>query len=400
MSTASGTADVPMNGSPAVVRASSDRANMEAALRESEERFRKLAEASPDSIAVVANGKFIYANPKTLELLGLQSLDEIERITPMTLAPLGQRAEISELVERLGRGEQAGPFEIRTTSGPKNREYVFEASVSTTSINGMPATIFYSRDITERVELQAEVMKQDRLASVGMLAAGVAHELNNPLTSLALQTRSLLENAELFGLSESVCGELEQMDEAASRMRQIIGDLLFLARPAEKPQAHVDIAQILTSTIALLRAGSAHVPMDVEFDILPPVYGFPSKLGQVFLNVLRNAAQAVEGRPGGSISIRAERHDEFVEVAIRDNGPGMSAPHLERVATPFFSTKPQGMGLGLWISRSLMNDQGGALELASTEGEGTTVTIRIPQRASVSTRRGVDASTLFAGFGR
>jgi signal transduction histidine kinase len=249
-------------------------------------------------------------------------------------------------------------------------------------MNGRPATISYAREVTERIELHAELMKQDRLASVGMLAAGVAHELNNPLTSLALQTRKLVENGERLGLPEPVREHLEQMDEAVKRMREILGDLIFLARPAEQPQAHVDIGRILTSTMALLRAGAAEIAVDFEIDTVPPVYGFASKLGQVFLNVLRNAAQAIDGVPEGKIRVRCARDGEFVQVTVADNGPGMSATHLERVAQPFFTTKPQGMGLGLWISKTVMRDHGGTLDIASTEGTGTVVTLRVPLRVA------------------
>ena len=167
-------------------------------------------------------------------------------------------------------------------------------------------------------------------------------------------------------------------DEAASRMRAIVDDLLFMSRPVEKPQVHVDVAQNVISAIALLRAGANHLPVRLELDTLPPICGFASKLGQVFLNVLRNAAQAIEGLPKGEIGIRARVDGDFVTVVIADNGPGIPSDLLARVSTPFFTTKPQGMGLGLWISRALMVDQGGALELASEGGAGTTVSIRIP----------------------
>ncbi|MDB4996623.1 MAG: sensory box histidine kinase, partial [Myxococcaceae bacterium] len=255
-----------------------------------------------------------------------------------------------------------------------------EASLSFMTLDGRPALVSCTRDITERVRLQAELMKQDRLASLGLLAAGVAHELNNPLASLSMQVRKLRDEAAQRDLPADVRLGLEQIDEAAQRMNVIIADLLFMARPVEQPQAHVDVTRILTSTVALLRAGVvACPPLSVDImDDLPPVHGYASKLGQVFLNVLRNAVQAVDGVPNGAIGLRAHVVGDRIEVVISDSGVGIPPEVLDHVAQPFFTTKPQGAGLGLWISQTLLERQGGTLSLSSQVGAGTVVTISLP----------------------
>jgi signal transduction histidine kinase len=263
--------------------------------------------------------------------------------------------------------------------GPDGKDHFLEASLSLTSMGGAPAVISYTRDITERVRLQAELMKQDRLAAVGILAAGVAHELSNPLTSLRMQAHKLRADAAKDGLSPEMVLGLAQIDEAAQRMNTIIADLLFMARPAEQPQAHVDVAQILASTIALLRAGTPGCP-PVHADIgeLVPIQGYASKLGQVFFNVLRNAVQAVESRPQGEIKVRARLVRESIEIVVEDNGVGIPPETIARVTQPFFTTKPTGTGLGLWISQTLMAHHGGVLDLTSRQNVGTTVTLRLP----------------------
>jgi PAS domain S-box-containing protein len=374
-----GLAFVPLEDTRATIaflRDVSANVAMAAQLRASEQRFRSLAEASPDSITVVANGKFVYANPIALAHLGLTS-EELENVSPATLTPPDRIEATAAYMAAIARGESVPPVEYRVVA-PNGKETVFEASMCLTSMGGVPAIVSYTRDITERVQMQAELMKQDRLVSVGLLAAGVAHEINNPLTALAMQARKLRENADKLQLAPEARLAAEHIDEAASRMRAIIDDLLFMARPVEKPQVHVDVAQIVSSTIALLRAGSIHLPVTLVLDALPPIRGFASKLGQVFLNVLRNAAQAIEGKADGEIRVCAGVAGDFVSIVVTDNGPGIPSDLLARVTTPFFTTKPQGMGLGLWISQALMADQGGALELASTEGSGTAVTLRIP----------------------
>jgi signal transduction histidine kinase len=255
---------------------------------------------------------------------------------------------------------------------------VLEASLRLAAIHGETAILSYTRDITERNRLHAELMKQDRLASVGMLAAGVAHELNNPLTALAMQVRQLREDAHEW--PPHVDHVLRQMEEATNGMNTIISDLLFMARPVEKPQAHVDVAKIIQSTVALLRAGTPRCPpVKVDIDPLPALHGWASKLGQVFLNILRNAVQAVESVPNGTVQVRGRVVGDGIEVTVSDNGPGVTPQVLARLAQPFFTTKPQGTGLGLWISQTLVAQHGGKLDVASTEGGGTTVTVSLPQ---------------------
>ena len=368
----------------AFVRDVSTQATMERALRESEERFRRLAEAAPDAITVSLRGRsrYVYANPVALRFLGLQSLEELQRVDPISLVPVEQRSALAEVGRRLAAGE--GPIRVETRAkGPDNREVVFESSLSTMPVDGQLATVSYARDITERLELQARLMQGDRLASVGMLAAGVAHELNNPLTTLTMQTRALVASADARGFDSEVRRTLGEMDEAVTRMGAIISDLLFMARPVDKPQAHVDVAHILSSTVALVQAGSPHkAPIRLEIQPnLPAVVAFASKLGQIFLNIVRNADQAVEGIEGGEVAVSARAIDGHIEIEVIDNGPGIPPEHRARIAQPFFTTKPNGTGLGLWISQTLIAQHGGTLEVNARPSGGTAVTIKVPAGA-------------------
>ncbi len=374
-----GLATVPIGevrGTFVFIRDVSAKAAVEAELRASEERFRSLAEASPDSITIVAGDRFTYANPAALQQMGLSSFHQLDGVDPMSLTPPAQREAAVALVERLRSGEPVS-FEVRALA-PDGREKLFEASMRQTTIRGEPAVVSFTRDLTERVMLQAELTTRDRLAAVGTLAAGVAHELNNPLAALSMQARSLREEADGLALPEDVKARLALIDEAADRMRSIVGDLLFMARPVDKVQSHVDVRKILESTIALVRAGGVKLPVSVELDPLPPIQGFASKLGQVFVNLLRNAAEAVEGDAKGTIRVRGHADDDAIVLVFEDDGPGIPKELLAEVTRPFFTTKPQGVGLGLWISQSLVADHGGTLEIASDAGAGTKVTLRLP----------------------
>ena len=151
---------------------------------------------------------------------------------------LARYVERAEYLARIERGERVAPIlhRLRTPSGA---EQTLESSLSFMTFEGRSAIVSWTRDITERMQLQAELMKRDRLAAVGLLAAGVAHEINNPLTALALQARKVRERAGELSLPIDVRASLEQIDDAAGRMGAIIKDLLFMARPVEPEVARV-----------------------------------------------------------------------------------------------------------------------------------------------------------------
>jgi PAS domain S-box-containing protein len=376
-----GLGTAPMGGGRLIfvfLRDVSDNARAEAALRESEERFRALADSSPDSVTMIAKNRYVYANPIALGHLGKASLADLADYDPTTTVPPKQMPAILERMARLRAGEHVPPLQMRRAS-PAGDERTLETTTALVQVGGDEAIISFTRDITERVRLQAELMKKDRLASLGILAAGIGHELNNPLTAVAIQAKKLHDSADRLALPPEVKESLGQIDEAAQRMRAIISDLLFLARSAEQPQAHVDVAQVLASTVKLLQAGIGRA-VDVRTEIaeLPSIRGWSSKLGQVFLNVLQNAVQAVEGRTDGRVSVVARVAGETIEVVIADNGVGIAPDALPRVMEPFYTTKPGGVGLGLWISQTLLEQHGGRLELTSAAGAGTRVTIGLP----------------------
>ena len=193
-------------------------------------------------------------------------------------------------------------------------------------------------------------MNRDRLASVGVLAAGVAHELNNPLSTLSLLSRKLRRGVERGARAQELEADLAHVDEAVRRMTSVLGDMLSLARPASRPDLAFDLRPVLASTIALAQAGLPGCPpIALEAGPMPGLVGHPSRLGQVFLNLLRNAVHAVEGREDAEVRVVATVSDDAVVVRVVDNGVGISDDVLARIGTPFLTTKAGGTGLGLWV---------------------------------------------------
>jgi signal transduction histidine kinase len=174
---------------------------------------------------------------------------------------------------------------------------------------------------------------------------------------------------------------LRQIEEGTARLKTVLGDLLFMARDSKSSQAHVDVVRVLESTISLVRSGAAPgVELVTELAPCPAIVAHPTKLGQVFLNVILNALQAVEGRAGGvvRVSLVDRSKDGFRDVVVRDDGPGIPPDRLPRVFDPFFTTKPEGTGLGLSISHAIVRAHGGSIRVESKVGEGTSVKVTLP----------------------
>lgn len=225
------------------------------------------------------------------------------------------------------------------------------------------------RDLTARRQAEAQEASSSRLASMGMLAAGVAHEISNPLTAMNYYLEMLPEGPLVEGAQE-----------AARQVARLVGDLRLLSQPQDD-LGLINLADVLQSTMRLGAAEvHAHARMLSDLQAVPPVRANASRLVQVFLNLLINAAHALaEGDGEIQVSLR-EASDGRVEAAITDNGPGIPAELLELVFQPFFTTKPahRGSGLGLSIAHRIVTGFGGELRLESEVGRGTTALVFLP----------------------
>ncbi|MBV9340337.1 MAG: PAS domain S-box protein [Acidobacteria bacterium] len=248
-------------------------------------------------------------------------------------------------------------------------------------------------DVTDAASLQAKLMHAEKMAAVGQLVSGVAHEVNNPLTAILGFADLLLENREL---PESARKDLRVILQEAQRTKQIVQNLLSFAREMPPQWKAVDLNSILQRTIQL-RAYDFHsrgVAVNESYeDDLPPVMGDSQQLQQVFLNILNNAYDAVrDSAEGPRIEISTHRQENFVEVTFRDNGHGISEP--ERIFDPFFTTKQvgEGTGLGLSICYGIVKEHGGEILCANNAGRsGAVFIVRLPgvnELASLSASAG------------
>jgi PAS domain S-box-containing protein len=251
-------------------------------------------------------------------------------------------------------------------------------------------------DVTELRQMQARLSLAERLAAMGSLAAGIAHEINNPLafvmSNLELATRALSQRdaapSPPAPLDENATAgsPLKLLTEArlgTERIRDIVKDLSTFSRPSEERVSRVDVRQVLELSVKMAMGEIRHRAQLVrDYAEVPAVIADGSRLGQVFLNLLVNAAHAIpEGAVDhNEIRLRLHSSEDSVLVEVRDTGQGIAQSMVDRIFEPFFTTKSQGMGLGLGlaISHSLVTELGGELTVESEPGRGSTFRIRLP----------------------
>ncbi len=239
-------------------------------------------------------------------------------------------------------------------------------------------------DVTkEKASTQMQI-ESEKVTSILQLAAGVAHELGNPLNSLTIHLhlmRRQLERVEAGPPRQKIERALQVCASEVERLDGIIKHFLEAIRPQEPDFADLDLVSVLEEALEFLRPEltDAGLQIDIEInDPLPLVLGDRGQVKQVFFNILKNAREATAA--GGSIRIRTRADDEFAYVQIGDTGQGIDEKDLAKIFQPYFTTKPTGHGLGMMVVQRIMRDHGGQIGIDSRKGQGTVVTLQFPQK--------------------
>ncbi len=248
---------------------------------------------------------------------------------------------------------------------------------------GRPAgVVFVGQDVTERVGLEQSARRAEKLAALGTLAAGLAHELNNPIGIISSRIEVMLMEAESQQLSPVLLEDLRVLHRHAMRVARIARGLLSFARPGHGEDGPVDLNGVVEETLLLVEKQISRSGIGIKRALaagLPPVRGDAGTLGQVVLNLVTNAAEAIGGEGEIRIETRAVHEPAgAVQLIVADTGPGIAPEAIPRIFDPFYTTKAEGTGLGLSVSHGIVRDHGGAIDVQSRPGVGTTFVLTFP----------------------
>lgn len=364
-------------------------------LRTANDFLRNLIENSVDGIiAADMKGKIIIFNKSAEKLLGYSSAEAIEKVHITQLYPPGVAKEI---MRRLRSPDYGGVGKLEPsqfTSVSKTGERIpINISAAIIYEDGREIASFgIFTDLREKVkmerqlqETQVQLLQSEKMASLGKLAAGVAHEINNPLGGILIFSKMLLED---LPPDDPRREDLERICDEASRCKEIVKGLLEFARQTSYKMEPIDLNRALAQGISLLENQALFHNIRIVKDLdpsLPPIPANTGQLNQVFMNIILNAAEAMAGQGMLTVNTRLGPEKDTVLIEFIDTGCGIKEEHLNLIFDPFFTTKEvgKGTGLGLSMSYGIVEKHRGRIWVKSKEREGSTFTIELPVRAEV-----------------
>ncbi|MBF5046623.1 response regulator [Aggregicoccus sp. 17bor-14] len=368
-----------------------------ATMAESEQSMRQLIDRLPSAVTVYVDDRAVYANDAALRLMGYERFEDLQGRSMFTHAAPEERALSEARLARLQVGESLPVREGRVARAD-GTQATAELTAVRLHFGGRPAVVSVARDITESRALESRLRLSDRLASVGTLAAGVAHEINNPLAYVLANQRYVAEELErllqdpalpaahALGLRE-LLDALHDAQEGAGRVQHIVQDLKTFGRSEEERSGPLDVRPLVESALSLCRNELRHrARLSKELEAVPQVVGNAARLGQVFVNLLVNAAQAIQKGSVEENEVRVRTRTDargWAVVEVQDTGAGIAPQDLPSIFDPFFTTKPVGVGtgLGLSICHSIVRAAGGDIAVQSEVGVGTTFRVELPPAA-------------------
>ncbi|PYU37683.1 MAG: hypothetical protein DMG53_27935, partial [Acidobacteria bacterium] len=360
-----------------------ERREMERRLHQQQEFARRLVDSFPDLILVLDTAAhYTFVSPRCREVLGYdvedaQHMEFGDRTHPEDLPAL------LALYKNLINGKQTfASMEIRARHKLGEwRRIRFNFSPLSDEQGHIEGVVLSGRDVTDLKRLEEQLIQAEKLAAMGQMLAGVAHELNNPLTAILGVTELLRDRP---GADDSTKHQLELTHRQARRAARIVQNLLEFSRPASPHKKPLDLNNLLDRTLQLqehsLRRNNIELDFHPQAD-LPGIIGDANQLIQVFLNLVTNAEQAIrEVRDHGRIQIRAGRTGKQITITVQDDGVGVRPEALPRIFDPFYTTKRPGggTGLGLSICMSIIREHGGNIEAETLPAGGSAFTIYLP----------------------
>lgn len=366
------------NGQPALLGSMQDitvEQEQEQQLRNNAKMYQKIIKFVPEPIVLSDNGIILYVNKLALAMIGADEESSVVGKNVIDFMHPSQYELAIETTKQVMSSDEATPFQERIIVCLDGSSLDVEiSSIRINNYMGKEVMLSVIRDLTDRKQSEEMLVRSEKLSVIGQLAAGVAHEIRNPLTALKGFTQLLKsrypEQPHYFNI----------MANEIDRINLIVNEFMTLAKP-HFSQFHIGrLEPILQSVISILETQAILLNVEMTVTIeqqMPTVYCNENQLKQVFLNVIKNALEAMPD--GGEVEITAGvTDDDYVYVRIKDGGAGIPGDLIKKIGEPFLTTKEKGTGLGLMISTRIIEAHHGTLQLSSVQNEGTIVEIMLP----------------------
>jgi len=343
-------------------------------LNQMDERYRLLVENSLDTIAILKGNRWGFVNAAGLRMFEAESVNDLLGKSIYSFLPAKDHNAIKERLYNLVFVGSSKPIEQEwfTLKGKVLHTEIVETM---TTLDNEPAIQIIIRDISERKKNEELLINSEKLYVAGQLAAGIAHEIRNPLTSLKGFLQLIVSGRRNNNSYYDI------MNAELDRIEDIVSELLMLSKPQVYELTYQDLRVMMRDTVTLLETQAIlhNIAIEAEYGTEPLwIYGVENQVKQVFINVIKNAIEAMSD--GGSIGIKLSREHDGVFVRIRDEGPGIGEDQLAKMGQPFYTTKEKGTGLGLMVSYKIVDNHQGKIDVKSELGKGTSFEIMLPFR--------------------
>ncbi len=360
-----------------ILRDITDRNQAERLIRQSEERYRQLIAVSPLAIVVYRGDRVIFINDAGLKLFGAVKAEEILGKSRFDLFHPDCHDLIRDRVQQLMKGNTTVPIvgeKIVTLDG---RVVDVEVSKARFTDEEGPAIVAMIRDVSERNRLQEQLRRTERIAELGMLASGMAHEIGTPMNVILGRAEYLMQRTREEPLKKGLQTIVSQVE----RITKVMNQLLAFARRKPVERRALDLQKTVDDNLEIFEERLARHRITIErvfAESCPPVFGDADQMSQVVINLVMNALHAMSD--GGTLRVRVSPHGEMVRLTVADTGQGIPEDVVAKVFDPFFTTKEfgKGTGLGLTVVKGIIEEHHGTITVESEPGKGTTFTIHLP----------------------
>ena len=354
-----------------------ERKRAEQLLRQSEESYRRLIAFSPYAILVNRGDRIVFANDQAIKLFGAVRANEILDKSLLDLIHPDHHAVVRERIHELLEGMQAIPVSEDKIVRLDGMSIDVEVSATRFTDEEGPAILVMLRDVSERKRLQAQLRRTERIAELGTLASGMAHEIGTPMNVILGRAEYLMDRVK----EEPIKKGLQTIVTQVERITKVMNQLLSFARRKTPERRPLDLQKAIEESVEIFRERLAKNRIHVEMDLVGPyplVLGDADQMNQVLINLIVNAVHAMPD--GGTLSIGLAREKDFVKLTVADTGHGIPHEVVKKIFEPFFTTKEfgKGTGLGLTVVKGIIEEHQGSIAVESEEGKGTRFRVLLP----------------------